>query len=88
VTAPPGSLIVMSREECAALIDERLRHAGVGQSPPLLVDKAELARLVRLCPATIDNLRKEGLPTVKVQGSVRFVPADVLAWLAQNGGGR
>ena len=66
-------------------LDERLAKAGAGQPRPLLVDKQVLSKLVDLCPATIDNLRKDGLPTVKVLGSVRFEPAAVLAWIKERG---
>lgn len=48
---------------------------------PLLVDKAILGQLLQCSAAHIDNLRKVGLPVVKVGESVRFDPTEVMAWL-------
>lgn len=53
------------------------------KAPPIggLVDRATIAERLDVCTATIGNLERKGLPRVMVGDSVRYDPAEVLAWL-------
>jgi len=70
-TVTRGELKQMVREAVASALDVR----------PVLVDKSTLAKCLQCSPAHIDNLRKVGLPTVRVGESPRFDVEAVLAWL-------
>jgi len=85
--AAPGSpgddgepMVTLTRGQMRELIREAV---GAESRRPLLVDKQGLAMRLNCSATTIDALRKEGLPTVKLLGAVRFEPEAVLAWLGQ-----
>jgi excisionase family DNA binding protein len=46
-----------------------------------LLKTDELAKQLRVSPRTIHTLRENGLPALKVGGSIRFDLQEVLAWL-------
>jgi excisionase family DNA binding protein len=49
-----------------------------------MLTKEELAGFLKIGPRTIDRLRKEGLPYIKVGSAVRFEKSKVLDWLEKN----
>jgi len=49
-----------------------------------VMTKEELAEFLAVAVRTVDKLRKEGLPYVKVGNQVRFIKEDVLRWLRDN----
>lgn len=53
---------------------------------PQLLTEREVAKLMGLSARSIKRRRAEGLPHYCVGGSIRYNPAEVLAWL--NGHGR
>jgi excisionase family DNA binding protein len=48
----------------------------------VLLTKKEAAEALGVSPATIDRLRKAGLPAVKLDGKVLFRPEGLRAWAA------
>jgi biotin operon repressor len=46
------------------------------------VSEAELIARLRLSRYTLWQLRRDGLPFLKIRGRIRYVPEDVNAWLA------
>jgi hypothetical protein len=55
-------------------------------TPPKLWTTKEVAHFLDVCPKTVFNLRKKGLPCVYLGGAVRFVPNEVSNYLATNRG--
>lgn len=77
-----AKMVLMSEEELAATMRKALGEALTAHGGgPLLVDKQALARQLDCSAAHIDNLRKRGLPAVRIGAAVRFEPARVLEWL-------
>ena len=48
------------------------------------LDKTTIAKEFKVSEATIDRLRKIGMPCIKVGGSVRFDLETVLEWFKNN----
>jgi excisionase family DNA binding protein len=46
-----------------------------------ILNKEELAELLKVNIRTIDRLRKEGMPSFKVASNIRFDKKSVLEWL-------
>ena len=46
-----------------------------------ILTKDELAKMLKVTIRTLDRLRSEGLPSIKVGNQVRFIEKDVLEWL-------
>jgi len=77
-------MIVVSEEDLSSLVEKAVKSAlGAHGGGPLLVDKQALAQKLGCSAGHIDNLRKQGLPVVKVGEAVRFEPGAVLDWLRQ-----
>lgn len=72
----------VTRAELAGMIRDAV-HDALGMARPKLLDKQSLAQTLDCSAAHIDHLRKRGLPIVRVGQSVRFEPAEVIAWLRQ-----
>lgn len=69
-------------EEVRTLVTQAVEEAlAAHDGKPVLLDRVGLARALSCSPSHIDNLRKQGLPTVFVGGAPRFALADVLGWL-------
>lgn len=51
---------------------------------PEYVTIDELMRLLKIGRTTIHRWRKEGMPSIKIGRGVRFVLADVMAWIETN----
>lgn len=64
----------------------RVRAALAPEHPPALLDRAGLARELATSPGTVDRLRREGLPEVRVGDQPRFELGAVLAWLRRREG--
>lgn len=85
--AEPTTLVIMPPAELEGLIERAVQHALARDGgKPLLVDRQTLARQLGCSAAHIDNLRKQGLPVVRVGHvkAVRFEPGAVLEWLRRN----
>lgn len=50
----------------------------------ILLTKREAAAALGISPATIDRLRRAGLPAVKLEGKVLFRPESLQKWAAEN----
>lgn len=50
----------------------------------ILLTKAEAAEALGVSPATVDRLRKAGLPAVKLDSLVLFRPEALRSWAAEN----
>lgn len=72
-------VFTLSRQALAELVREAV--ASALDVRPVLVDKSTLAKQLQCSAAHIDNLRKTGLPTVKLGDAVRFDSAEVVRWL-------
>jgi hypothetical protein len=55
-------------------------------APAALLDREGLAQQLGASAGMMDKLRKQGLPTVWLGDSPRFVLPDVLAWLPRTDG--
>ncbi len=66
--------------------DGLLSREPVASSPQLLlVDEAEARRLLGgVCGKTMYNLRKQGLPSVKLGTRVMYAPQDLAQWVEQS----
>lgn len=49
-----------------------------------ILTKEELANFLKIGIRTVDRMMKEGLPYLKVRGSIRFERRKVLQWLEEN----
>ena len=49
-----------------------------------ILTKEELADYLRISIRTIDRLMKEGMPYLKIRGTVRFEKKKVFSWLEMN----
>ena len=49
-----------------------------------MLTREDLANELQVHPNTVDNWRKQGLPCVKFNKSVRFDLQEVLAWLKEH----
>lgn len=76
VTLTAGQLAELVRAEVAASLQ------GGHQAPPALIDKRALAFELGVSERSVDRLREQGLPTVRVLDAVRFDLENVLRWLA------
>lgn len=64
-------------------VEEHLHDklASTPKSQKLLIDSDELAEQLSLSKSTIINLRKQGLPIIKIGDSVRFDPKVVMPFI-------
>lgn len=75
-------LVLVEVDELRALLAETLREFSDRRDPsPALVDRAGLARALGVSPASVDRLRGEGLPELRVGDAPRFELEAVLRWL-------
>lgn len=51
---------------------------------PEYVTIDELMKLLKIGRTTINRWRKEGMPSIKIGRGVRFILADVMAWIEAN----
>lgn len=58
------------------------------ETPPLLVDKLEAARLLSISPSTLETLWRSGeLPSLKIGARRLYDVADLRAFIARKKGG-
>jgi excisionase family DNA binding protein len=50
-----------------------------------LINTNELSELLGVSIMTISRLRKKGMPSLKIGGSVRFDPAKINEWMQSKG---
>lgn len=74
-------MIAIDVDRLAAAIAERLAPASPVERPPVLLDRAGLARELCVSVGTLDRLRNEGMPELRVGDAPRFELSEVLAWL-------
>lgn len=75
-----SEVIVCTPERLKTIVATAVKDA-LDTKSQLVVDRQTLARRLDCSAAHIDNLRKKGLPTVKVGELIRFDPEAVLSWL-------
>lgn len=88
-----NSLLELLINEVATEVSERListveelledKFINAPKSPKLLIDSNELAELLSVSKSTIINLRKQGMPTIKIGDSIRFEPEAVMQFVKQ-----
>lgn len=81
---PDKPVAMMFRAELAEVVREVLIDLladGKSSTPPALLSQTELAEQLGVSPATVRTLRGQGLPTVWVVESPRFVLTECLDWL-------
>jgi hypothetical protein len=83
--AEPVRVVTLSADEFRVLISEAVAGAleaigPTGQAPALL-DRAGLARAFDVSLATLDRLRAEGCPELRLGDAPRFELSEVLGWL-------
>jgi hypothetical protein len=71
------------REVVRAAVAEVLEHHHAASTEPALLDRAGLARALGVSAPTVDRMRAEGAPELRVGDSPRFELAAVLAWLRE-----
>lgn len=84
-----SDVVVLSPEQLRALVRDAVadlleQHDGASAGPALL-DRAGLARALGVSPPTVDRMRAEGAPELRVGDSPRFELAAVLGWLRERG---
>ena len=57
----------------------------IPEVPPLWTT-TDMSRFLRCTERQIFELRKEGMPTIKLGGLVRFDPSDVRTWMEKRSG--
>lgn len=79
VTLSAGDLAHIVRRELESVLSEAELDAA---RPPIpLLTKRGLAGVLQVSERTIDNLRRQGLPTIQLLGTPRFELGECLAWL-------
>lgn len=81
---PITGLVVLRADELAAVVRAAVAAALAEHEPagvPTLLDREGCARLLGISVGTVDRLRREGLPRVRVGDVDRFEAAEVLGWL-------
>jgi hypothetical protein len=84
-----GTLTTISRKAAAARGEQRSRPALIlAPSPPALL-RADVARELRVCTATVYKLCAAGeLAHVRVSNAIRVAPADLAAYLDEGRRGK
>jgi hypothetical protein len=70
-------------EQIAELRAEVARLAAAAERAPALLDRKGLARALGVSPATIDRMRADGMPELRVCDAPRFELARALEWLRE-----
>lgn len=85
MSAPTGTaLVVLTPEQLRELVTEAVSAALAEHQPvgsPRLLDRQVLAEMLGCSLPTLDKLRSEGLPEVRVGDAPRFEREAVLEWL-------
>ncbi len=76
-----ANIVQVSIVDIRTLLSEAQRPA-----PPALLTIEQIAYELGVSHSTLCQLRREGLPCIRVSGRPRFELADVLSWLRSRGG--
>jgi hypothetical protein len=80
-----GKLVVVDaaelRELVTAAVAEALEGASASRHAPTLLDRAAIANALDVSVATLDRLRLEGMPELRLGDVPRFELDAVLGWL-------
>ena len=70
-------------ERLISTVEEHLQDklASTPKSQKLLLDTDELASLLSISKSTIIKLRKQGLPIVRIEDSVKLDPKEVMLFI-------
>jgi hypothetical protein len=85
---PAVEVVVLTAAQLRELVRDAIVEAFEAQKedpPAQLLDRNGIARVLGLSTGSIDKLRKQGLPSIRVGDVPRFVAADCIAWLKSNG---
>ena len=81
----PNQLVVISVGDLMSLIKNTVQDVFIENQSndvrPELLDRTEAARALGMSTGMLDQLRKNGMPCVRVGESPRFRVADCIAWL-------
>jgi hypothetical protein len=81
ITAAITAAVARAVEPLADELAELRRQLSAPVPPPALLDRRGLARELGVSLATVDRLRGEGLPELRVCDAPRFELAEALSWL-------
>ncbi len=90
LNAELGALLRRVIEQVADAAADRAiarMRAELEKKPPErepLLSKSDLAGELRVSPATVDRLVRQGLPFIQIGGGKRFRHSDALAWLEEH----
>jgi hypothetical protein len=83
-------LVTVTAEELATLVRNAVADALAEHEPtsdrPALLDRVALARALGVSASTVDRLRSEGCPSIRIGDVPRFELDAVLAWLRERKG--
>lgn len=80
-------VVVLTAAQLRELVRDAIVEALESQKDdpsPLLLDRNGIARALGLSTSSIDKLRKQGLPSIRVGDVPRFIAGDCIAWLRSN----
>lgn len=80
----PSALALLTPEQIRALVSEAVATALAERQPvasPCLLARQALAEMLGCSLPTVDKLRAEGLPELRVGDAPRFEREAVLGWL-------
>lgn len=84
----PAALALLTPEQVRAVVSEAVAAALAEHQPvasPRLLDRQALAEMFGCSLPTVDKLRAEGMPELRVGDSPRFEREAVLGWLRSRG---
>lgn len=85
--ANDGGLVLVPLRQLLDAIGDAVRGAG-GVEPSAggrLLDRHQLAERLSVSAGTVDRLRRQGMPTLYVGESPRYVYDDCVRWLGERG---
>ncbi|MBK8998073.1 MAG: hypothetical protein IPM35_20305 [Myxococcales bacterium] len=83
---PITGLVVLRADELAGIIRAAVAGALADAQPatgPTLLDREGCARMLGVSLGTLDRLRREGMPELRVGDAPRYEADAVLAWLRE-----
>lgn len=51
-----------------------------------MLTKKEMAEFLKVSEVTLNRMLADGMPRLKVRGSVRFIKEDIIEWLRKENG--
>ncbi|HTV24301.1 MAG TPA: hypothetical protein VMG12_36665 [Polyangiaceae bacterium] len=80
---PPVEVVVLTADQLRQIVRDAIVEAFEAQKedpPAQLLDRSGIARVLGLSTASIDKLRKRGLPSIRVGDVPRFVAVVEEQW--------